>query len=473
MLWIPHPKNKPQQSAYISEADELLYGFAAGGGKTDCEMGLSFTDHLESIIYRREFPQFKKIIRRSIEIAGNERFYNKTDKVWNLVCPDGVRRIVEFGAVQYESDVRKYQGRPHDLICFDELTQFTYSQYITLGAWNRTEVEGQRCRIVCGTNPPLGDELDHVGQWVFEHWAPWLDEEYPNPAVAGELRWFVQTGDEFQEVPDANPVKIHGEDIYPSSRTYIPGTVYDNPYYMKTAYYKKLMALPEPMRSKLLHGDHKTAMEDSPWQVIPREHVKLAVKRWRETERPHGLIERVGVDVSRGGYDKTTVALRVENYYLPIVRQPGILTPNGAAAGNLVADSIGREAIPEIYVDVIGIGASCYDWLVDNDFRAHPLNSSSRSYRMDKTMQYSFVNKRAELWWKFREALDPETGDGIALPPDKELMADLTAVTFKITSGGKIQLEPKDQTKSKLGRSPDAGDAVIYATEVSGVGIVT
>ena len=87
-----------------------------------------------------------------------------------------------------------------------------------------------------------------------------------------------------------------------------------------------------------------------------------------------------------------------------------------------------------------------------------------------KDGQLAFANKRAEVWWKFREALDPDQPDGsaIALPPDPELRADLCAPTWKLTARG-ILLESKDGSsgfgnlRQRLGRSPGKGDAVVMA----------
>ena len=74
------------------------------------------------------------------------------------------------------------------------------------------------------------------------------------------------------------------------------------------------------------------------------------------------------------------------------------------------------------------------------------------------------------VWWKFREALDPDQPDGsaIALPPDPELRTDLCAPTWKLGARG-ILLESKDGSsgfgnlRQRLGRSPGKGDAVVMA----------
>jgi len=79
------------------------------------------------------------------------------------------------------------------------------------------------------------------------------------------------------------------------------------------------------------------------------------------------------------------------------------------------------------------------------------------------TGRLRFRNRRAMIHWRFRESLDPVTGDKIALPPDPELKADLCAPLWKLTAGG-ILVEEKDEIKKRIGRSPDKGDAVIYAS---------
>ena len=68
-----------------------------------------------------------------------------------------------------------------------------------------------------------------------------------------------------------------------------------------------------------------------------------------------------------------------------------------------------------------------------------------------------FANFRAQAWWKLRR--DLERGH-IALPNDRELFEDLTIPTH-FTKNGKIYVEPKEEIRKRLGRSPDKGDAVV------------
>ena len=64
------------------------------------------------------------------------------------------------------------------------------------------------------------------------------------------------------------------------------------------------------------------------------------------------------------------------------------------------------------------------------------------------------------MYWRVREALDPQYDTGICLPPNDKLKADLTAITWKLMGGGVIGMESKDDIKERLGRSTDYGDGV-------------
>jgi len=456
-----YPLLGPQLDAYLSEADETFYGGAAGGGKTDLVIGLALTAHRESIIFRREFPQLKGIVRRTKKILNKAKAsyrYNGQDKVFYL----DDERYLELGAVQYEDDWEKYQGRPHDLKVFDEICHFLKSQYRALIGWLRTDVEGQRCRVVVTGNPPTSPE----GEWVKQYWGAWLDPKHPNPARPGELRWYAVLDGEDVEVSGPEPIEHDGELIQPRSRTFIPARVEDNPYYMNTGYKATLQALPEPLRSQMLKGDFSAGVDDHPWQVIPTAWVRLAQERWKAREQPDLPMTALGVDVARGGKDKTVLAPRYGNWFGPMEKHPGSTTPDGPAVAALVIKAIEGEEDVAVNVDVIGAGSGAYDSLGLLGVEANPVNvgAGATEGATDKSGKLKFVNKRAELTWKFREALDPDHGDDIALPDDPELLADLCALRWTLRING-IQVESKDDVKKRIGRSPDCGDAALLASD--------
>src|SRR5687767_4128786 len=110
-LWTP--QSDPQLLALESEANEVYYGGAAGGGKTDLIIGAALTRHRRSVIFRREYAQHSAIIDRVNEVLEpieDQVAYNGTDRRWRL--PGG--RSLELGAAQHEDSARKWRGRPHD-----------------------------------------------------------------------------------------------------------------------------------------------------------------------------------------------------------------------------------------------------------------------------------------------------------------------------------------------------------------------
>ncbi|MFQ5955518.1 MAG: terminase [Kiloniellales bacterium] len=448
ILWEPIPG--PQVAAYRSPADALLYGGQAGGGKTDLLIGLALTGHRRSIIFRREYEQLKAIIDRCQAIIRDRRLYNAQDRVWRL----GDGRRLELGACQHPGDEQKFQGRPHDLKAFDEVSHFLESQFRFLIGWNRTTAPGQRVRVVCTGNPPTHAD----GEWVIRYWAPWLDEQHPYPAGPGELRWFAALDGKDVEVEDGRPFVHKRELVRPKSRSFIPAAVTDNPYLMATGYVATLQALPEPLRSMLLHGDFGAAQEDDPWQVIPTAWIKAAQARW--TAGPSEAMTALGVDVARGGRDFTVLSPRHGPWFAEQRLYPGQTTPDGAQVAALVVGALEDGAL--VNIDVVGVGTSPFDHLRDNGVAANPLNSAEASRARDRSGRLGFVNKRAEWWWRMREALDPGHGQHLMLPPDRGLLADLAAPRWKLTARG-IQVESKEDIMRRIGRSPDRGDAAVYA----------
>jgi hypothetical protein len=221
------------------------------------------------------------------------------------------------------------------------------------------------------------------------------------------------------------------------------------------------------LRSQLLLGDFNAGIGSDPWQVIPRDWIRLAQERWTQ-EPPDLPMQAMGVDVARGGADKTVIARRYGNWFAPLLTYQGKDTPDGNTAAAQVARHHEGEAT--VYIDVIGVGASVYDILHTQQMRnpkdASPVvgvNVADRSTAKDKSRKFGFVNKKAELWWKFREALDPDNGQDIALPPDSELVADLTSARWVLQTNG-IAVESKEHIKKRIGRSPDKADALILAS---------
>lgn len=471
MRFIPNPG--PQTAAYYSEADELFYGGAGGGGKTALLCGLAVNEHHDIHLFRREGVQLRGLIKELTQIFGSTEGFNSQLGIWRV---PGSTQIIELAGIKDEDDKFDWQGRAADLKGFDEICHFTRSQYQFICGWNRSTRPGQRCRVVATGNPPLQEsEL-----WVIAHWAPWLDETHPDPALPGELRWPVRASDNededreiFFRSPEeaidhlktlrSAPRDLDGNIIPPRSRSFIPAKLEDNPDLMRSGYAAVLEAMPKELRDALRHGKFKQTFTDDEFQCIPTEWIVEAQKRWTPERPKNSEMTAMGVDIAQGGADRTVLAPRYGDWFAPLVIKPGRETPDGPTAAALIIMHMRDAAMVNLDLGG-GWGGSCFDFLKSNDMVSLTgivPGGASTGRTIDGRL--TFKNVRAEMWWRMREALDPQSEHKIALPPDPEIRAELASPKWKITSGNAIQLEEKADIKKRLGRSPDKGDAVVMA----------
>jgi hypothetical protein len=450
-LWTPLPG--PQTAAFLTEASILGYGGAAGGGKSDLGMGLGCTQHLRTGIFRQNGTELTAIVDRLAEIVGSRDGLSEQKGIWRLERPDGVPIQIELGSFPRPGDERKYQGRPHDLLVFDEAQNMRQSAVRYILGWLRSTVEGQRCRAVFTFNPPT----DAIGQWIIQFFGPWLDKAHRNPAEPGELRWFTTIDGVDAEVESGDSFEHNGEIVRPRSRTFIPSRVSDNPYLAGTEYEAELQAMPEPWRSQMLHGDFEAGMEDDPWQVIPTDWVDAAMARW---ERPPKLAEMdsLGVDVAMGGRDQTIIARRHGMWFDEPIVYNGRDCPDGPTIAGYVVAASRNEAV--IHIDLFGVGAKPYGHLMGMQQRVIGVNVGDPAPGTDSSGRLRFKNLRSLLWWRMREALDPSSNSGIALPRDRRLRADLCAATWK-PLGPIVQVASSEDMTKEIGRSPDFGTAYV------------
>ena len=169
-------------------------------------------------------------------------------------------------------------------------------------------------------------------------------------------------------------------------------------------------------------------------------------------------VQITGVDVARGGAAKTVCAPRVSHVVFSVDRF------NLADSVKLAALINSRYLDHQTHmatIDVIGVGAGVVDILRNTPGKNIIAFSAARaSKRRDRSGQLGFVNQRATMWWRLREALDPAYNPTLCLPPDDELTGDLTAPRWWVTPGNKIAIESKEDLEKRIGRSTDCGDAV-------------
>lgn len=234
VIWSPQPR----QRAFMERwEDEALYGGAAGGGKSDAMLAEALRQveipNYRGIVFRQTYPQLEALISRSLELykaAYPRAKYNDTKKVWTF--PKGSQ--IFFGYMLREKDKYNYQGKPYDFIGFDELTQFTMTQYEYLRSRNRPTGPGTRVYMRATANP------GGVGHG-------WVKERFITPAVPNTT---IYTNEEIV-TPDGKKLKVR------SSRIFIPSTVFDNKELLNNdpQYLARLAILPEAERNALLYGD--------------------------------------------------------------------------------------------------------------------------------------------------------------------------------------------------------------------------
>lgn len=453
LRWVPNPG--AQAEAYYCKADELYYGGSAGGGKSDLVIGLAVNCHQRASIFREFKDDAKELGRRLCEILGSNAGWNDQQAIYR-----NDRQYVMFDGLPNEVDKEHHKGKARDLHAFDEIGDFTRTQYLFITAWNRSPDPSQRCRVVCTGNPPTRAK----GLWVIEHWGPWLDPRHPNPALSGEIRWFLRGDDDReQEMDGPGPYMVDGKETRAKSRTFIRARLDDNPDLARTDYDATLARLPKELRDAYRGGKFDASLKDHPFQVIPTQWVLEAQKRWTP-QPPQGVpMCAMGVDPAEGGKDRFTIATRNDGWYAPIKCIPGIEIKTGRDGAGHVVNA--RRDLADIVLDMGGgYGGGTYTALTGNEIPVQVHKGSSKSYRRTQDKKLGFVSKRAEVYWLFREALDPAQlgGSPIMLPPDPELVSDLTVLTYEVGNRG-IDMMTKEEATKALGHSPDKGDAVVMA----------
>lgn len=230
---------------------EAFYGGAAGGGKSSALLMAALeyvhVPGYSALILRRTFADLSKpgaLMDRAREwLAGSGARWNEQKKQWRF--PSGA--VISFGYLENEADKYQYQGAEFQCIIFDELTQFTESQYTYLfSRLRRLATADVPLRIRAASNPGgIGAE------WVQARFLPedWSPEQ-------------------------AKALKVWEKD----SRAFVPARLYDNPHLDQAAYEESLAELDDVTRAQLLEGD---------WQVKARGNIYPA---WSDGYNGHHVI---------------------------------------------------------------------------------------------------------------------------------------------------------------------------------------
>lgn len=213
-------------------------------------------------------------------------------------------------------------------------------------------------------------------------------------------------------------------------------------------------------RIKVL-GLFPKASEDS---LIPLDWCELAHERWRKLHEA-GFVSKkhplIGVDVAGMGRDSSCFIPRYGNYVSEVkVHQSAGKADHMAVAGE-TAQYL-KDPKAKAFIDTIGEGAGVFSRLEELGYtNAYSCKFSEGTRGLnDITGQYEFANMRAYCYWAVRDWLNPKNGFNAALPPNDMLDEELTEPRWSFQSSGKIIIEPKEDIKARLKRSPDLADAL-------------
>ena len=205
--------------------------------------------------------------------------------------------------------------------------------------------------------------------------------------------------------------------------------------------------------------------------LIPYEWVIIAQNNWKRITEDKGLDYipdvrlSLGVDVAGMGRDSSILCPRYDDFVTELVCHKSGGRADHMRVAGMVVNEMNRSKVRKnsrALIDTIGEGAGVYSRLEEIGLQGATSCKFSESAKglTDVTGQYKFENMRAYLHWCVRDWLDPRNKTGAALPPDDELLEELTAIKWSFRSSGDIIIEKKDDIKERLGRSPDKSDAL-------------
>jgi len=238
-----HPNDGPQTEFLAAGEKDVLYGGAAGGGKSYAmlvdPLRYAHKKAHRALILRRSMPELRELIDKSRELypkAFPGCKFREVEKLWNF--PSGAK--IEFGFLEKDADVYRYQGQAYSWIGFDEITHLpTEFGWNYLASRLRTTDPDIETYLRCTANP------GGVG-------AHWVKKRY---------------------VESADPNKSFiGKDGL--SRKFIPAKLDDNPYLAKDGRYEQMLkALPPIQRRQLLEGNWDVAEGAAFVEFDPTVHV--------------------------------------------------------------------------------------------------------------------------------------------------------------------------------------------------------
>ena len=251
---FPTPQSGQQKLFYESEADIVIYGGAAGSGKSfacliDAAKYVGKIKGYNALILRRTYPELSDVgamidtSKELYSLLGGEFLESKLK--WKFNDSE-----IRFGHLQYDKDLHRRQGSQIPRLYFDELTTFTERQFWYLLSRCRTGLPiTPKVRATC--NP---DSTSWV-RTLLDSGGYINDEGFP--INGGTVRWFVRINSELIWGDSLDEINKKYPDVPPKSFTFIPAKIHDNPILLKNdpSYLANLHAQHPVDRARLLDGN--------------------------------------------------------------------------------------------------------------------------------------------------------------------------------------------------------------------------
>ena len=390
ILWKPH---EGAQSEFLSRNEDfVLFASGKGSGKSDSLLFESLRQihnkNYHGLIIRRTIPRLRELVDRA------HKYFPRLGAKWSgqtnrYEFPTGA--MITFGHCQHEQDKQNYQGHQYQGIFFDQLEEFTESQFNFINAQNRTDDPTLKCYIRATANP------GGIGHW-------WIKRRFIDGKKSG------QTIEDRYELPDGRT----------ATRTscYISATIYDNPTLLAASptYLSNLLSLPEIERRAYLEGDwnafasqcvfdaHGMQMQELQirepgwigylresrelYQIVPDENGELKI--WVE---PKDEVEyQIGADVAEGDEDGNYSVAHVidkRNWEQVAVWHGHI----GAFEFAKILDRLGRYYnLAELSVEVPGPGIATVEKLGELDYPdLYEYETGKKGFRTDSASRSNLI----------------------------------------------------------------------------------
>lgn len=233
IIWTP--QEGPQTTFLSASEFEILYGGAAGGGKTEALIGdaIGQMNHpgARALFMRSTFPELREVMDRAFSLFPRlGATWRASDKRWTFPPHNST---IEFGYGETWAEVQQYVGQEFTWLGYDELGKMPEERsWLLLLSRLRSKIPGTRVYARASANP---GGAGHA----------WLDRRFVKPTKKGAT----VVADEFKDPLDGT--------IRVLTRRFIPSRVTDNRILLKNnpLYYAQLQQLPETLRRQLLEGD--------------------------------------------------------------------------------------------------------------------------------------------------------------------------------------------------------------------------